>query len=475
MSLPRIKLYPPHLDATLTLSDASELVSDATNVIKHPFFPFLERNQAWTKYADKGTPKDKVKHKDRPIRYASRRDSYIFSHYRKILFPMYERELEDLGIGHCVIAYRRVKQQNNSGGKCNIHFASDAFSQIEALRDCVVIALDIEKFFENLQHEHLLNIWWRLLGRPAQQNRNWRLPPDHFQVFKAITKFSYLEVESVYREFGYIGEMNKPNGKKRIGYTVPRKKFPPRICTAAEFRTRLTDKIKQNPNPYGIPQGSTISDLLANAYMLDFDSKMNEIISELSGKYYRYSDDILIIVPSHVDWRHFIVSIQDIMNTAAPGLNVHPKKTQVYEYRFNNLKQTLECKILSSKTGADGIEYLGFRFDGKHVFLKNSTISGVRRKIARAVKSSVRHYINSNSDRTLSELKSAFDCSSLISKFGRSKDFDRFAYKSWTFWTYVNKAHEIFGQKGKPISKQFKDYKGIIRKKANDSFDSLSK
>lgn len=55
--------------------------------------------------------------------------------------------------------------------------------------------------------------------------------------------------------------------------------------------------IVKNPNSYGIPQGSPISALLANVYMLDVDKKVYEIVAAQNGMYMRYSDDFIIILP----------------------------------------------------------------------------------------------------------------------------------------------------------------------------------
>lgn len=55
--------------------------------------------------------------------------------------------------------------------------------------------------------------------------------------------------------------------------------------------------IVKNANHYGIPQGSPISATLANVYMLEVDKLINDMIFGLGGKYMRYSDDFIIILP----------------------------------------------------------------------------------------------------------------------------------------------------------------------------------
>ena len=79
MSKPHVRTYPPHFDSEITQAEAEKLASDPSLVASHPFYPFLERNQHWSKFAKKGASPSEVKDKDRAIRYAARRDAYIFS------------------------------------------------------------------------------------------------------------------------------------------------------------------------------------------------------------------------------------------------------------------------------------------------------------------------------------------------------------------------------------------------------------
>ncbi|WP_257983354.1 reverse transcriptase domain-containing protein, partial [Vibrio parahaemolyticus] len=55
--------------------------------------------------------------------------------------------------------------------------------------------------------------------------------------------------------------------------------------------------MKKNRESQGIPQGSPMSGLLSNIYMIDFDIKLKNYAESLNGKYYRYCDDLLCILP----------------------------------------------------------------------------------------------------------------------------------------------------------------------------------
>jgi hypothetical protein len=385
---------------------------------------------------------------------------------------LYEAELCRLGLQECVLAYRRIPIKGGLGGKCNIHFAQEAFETIRSFGDCYAFALDISKFFENLDHERIRQTWLRLLGQPPDRRGRHLLPDHHFQAFKAVTKYSFIDVDRAYKELGLIGEKLTPSGKKSVGYLKSRKEFPLQICSPKVFREKLTGIIEHNPDPFGIPQGSPISDLLANLYMIEFDKEMNGVVLARGGRYFRYSDDILIVLPPPLqNWQDVISLAQDALGRNAPRLSLKKEKTQVYSYTTLGEKPDQTNKILSSATGIDGLEYLGFRYDGRRVYLRNSTVSGIHRKITSAANGLARRHVEKNPSMSLRELTDSFNYGLLISKFGRVKDFDFSGktYTSWTFWTYVTRSIAIFGGLGKPISRQFGSYKSFAKKKAKEA------
>lgn len=241
MARPRVRIFPPHFDAPLTKAEAESLASNPVRVSAHPFFPFLQRNQHWTKFAHKGAKKEEVEEKNRPIRYAARRDSYIFGYYRELLSPQYEHELARLGLSDCVLAYRRNPLSHGRGGKCNIHFAEQAFRRIRDLGNCYAFALDISQFFGHLDHDQNKQMWWRLLGNHVQKNEKALLPDDHFQVFKAVTHYSFIDRDCAYKALGLIGKDPSIEGQNRIKYLVKREDFPPQICTPGTFEKRSSD------------------------------------------------------------------------------------------------------------------------------------------------------------------------------------------------------------------------------------------
>jgi hypothetical protein len=74
-----LKRYP-HFDQILNLDEISAIVRNPTRVAQNGFYPLLRYTKRWQPFRrEKGSNAPKPRAKDRPIRYASRRDAYIFA------------------------------------------------------------------------------------------------------------------------------------------------------------------------------------------------------------------------------------------------------------------------------------------------------------------------------------------------------------------------------------------------------------
>jgi hypothetical protein len=457
-----LKSYP-HFDQTLSIEQAIALASDPVRVAKHSFYPFIRYVDGWRRFAKKGEVREP---KTRPIRYAARADAYIFSRYRYLLSQQYEDLLRKNNIDRSVLAYRRLRD-NDGKGKCNIHYARDAFLKIREIGDCYVIALDISSFFESLDHARLKSMWCRLLNVK-------RLPNDHFQVFKAITQYSIVDKQLLYERLGHFGvRWRTPTGKVVKGYTTKFENMPTQLCTGRNFRKLVSGKagmksiIETNYKPYGVPQGAPISDILANIYLFDFDCEVNDFAAKFGGAYFRYSDDILIVLPlEKMDGLKAKDHIRDSIKKYGHKLVIKETKSSVFVFKKATDTQTFE-KLLG-RQGRNGIEYLGFRYDGKRVYLRDSTLSNLYRKVARSARYAANALARRYPNKDAAELSSAFDYEALIQKFGRARNFDEAdkEYRSWTFWTYVRRASQILGPLGEPIHSQLKNHRSIIRARA---------
>lgn len=464
-----LKNYP-HFDAVISAEEAEALANDPERVAKHSFYPFLLYTKHWTRFAKKGKT---GKAKDRPIRYAARRDAYIFARYRHALSEAYEAELERLGLNSCVLAYRRIPVETGDGGKCNIHFARDAILKVRELGVCSVLALDISSYFESLDHAKLNALWCRMLGVN-------RLPDDHFRVFKAITQYAVVDKQQVYERLGHFGEKVHPRtGKPINGYLTPFRNIPRQLCHGSEFRDKIAGGrngqkflIKRNFKPYGIPQGAPISDLLANLYLIDFDYTVSCLVGGVGGAYFRYSDDILIAVPGGAaEGMKWLADVQQLIREYGKKLVIKPEKSSVYVFTRSGTDQ--QFQRLYGTQGANGLEYLGFRYDGRHVYLRDSTLSGLWRKVTFAARRDANIYARKHPGKGAAELHLTFNYERLVKVFGRVEDFEEKAedYRHWTFWTYARRAAEIFGPLGKAIFRQLRGHSTLVRTRAREEID----
>ncbi|MBY7860723.1 reverse transcriptase/maturase family protein [Vibrio fluvialis] len=337
-----------HFDLPVSFKKAKNLVTNPNLVSKHAFFPLINYAVESKKISkNKDTQKIDVAVKERPIAYSSHMDSHIYAFYAAILSRKYEEKLKLAGLTECILAFRGL-------GKSNIDFAFEAFEQIKIMGECSAVALDFSKFFDTLDHELLKQSWASLLGEK-------KLPSDHFNVFKSITNFSQVNKVELYKEFG-ISPSNPKNGRNRV-------------CTIQEFRDVVRKKklIKANKSSFGIPQGSPISALLSNIYMFEFDIEMKRYMDIHGGKYYRYCDDMLFIVPAPL--RDKVAGYAQLQ-VKKLKVSINDKKTELRTFRSK------DGILISDQM----LQYLGFMFDGEHVYIRSSSLARYSEKMKRGVR-----------------------------------------------------------------------------------------
>lgn len=351
----------PHFDRPLDADQAVKLVTDPDAVAKRSFLPFLafDINQRRYKKQDDGTRKKDIKR--RPVAFASHADAAIFSYYAHLLKQPYEATLADRNLGNHVLAYRRFHPP-----KCNIHFANEAFAEIESRGECVAVALDIEKFFDTIPHDALKRLWASMLGRSD-------LPADHYAVFKAVTRWAKADREKVFKALD-IGRRRSENWQ-----------HPETLCSPRVFREKIRGagliehgfEIKDG-KPVGIPQGSPISAVLSNLVMLDADTAVAEAAAKHGVYYRRYSDDILLVgTDEGVDavQAAFKKEMQKL------GLEVNDAKTKRVNFTPAG-DQLLDA--------SEPLQYLGFVFDGKRIVVRPQTIAKFIQRMKRGVQSAKR-------------------------------------------------------------------------------------
>jgi hypothetical protein len=334
-------------------------------------------------------------------------DSNIYSYYSEIISQQYELALRDRKIEDSVTAYRKIKvdQKNESSrNKCNIDFANDIFCFIKGSKDIdlVAITFDIKSFFDNLDHKILKKSWRDVIKSGTD------LPLDHYNIFRSITKYSFIEEDDLFSEFkNEILVARKPEIIKKI--KVKKKKYlrekrAVAYCTKDNIErirskgliksNKYTDKERKELREKGIPQGSPISALLANMYMLDFDSSADKFIKERDGIYRRYSDDMVVVCPD--------IHKEDVINyfnaeIKRYELEIQESKTQIAYLKYFSKEQ--RYYVQNNKS----FEYLGFQFDGFTTLLKSASLAGYYRKMKRSFARS-RFFTFHNNTETKGEL-----------------------------------------------------------------------
>ena len=114
-----------HFDMRLGLKETCKYISNPENIVKHNFYPFIYYEKKMYKFN-----KEKGKNeKTRPICYAAHIDRCIYQYYAYILNYIYNKNVCELNIDDCSIAYRDNKR------KSNIDFAKEVFDFIKLLKN----------------------------------------------------------------------------------------------------------------------------------------------------------------------------------------------------------------------------------------------------------------------------------------------------------------------------------------------------
>lgn len=348
-----------HFDRRVSPSKIVNQISEPKFIIRRAFWPFIETSINFPRYKkDSKTDIRKIEIKSRPICYASHFDSEIYSYYNFILGEYYEKRIEEKKLNDKIIAYRKLQK------KCNIHFAYEVFEQIKKIENTVALTFDIEKFFDSLNHKILLENWKKIL------EINY-LPDDQYKIYRSLTKFASVKIEDLRKVFDLRDKRVKKAG---------------RICSSKEFREKVRGQrlIHKNLTDRGIPQGSPISGLLSNIYMFDFDISINNLMTELTGFYRRYSDDLIILVP--VEKASIVEEYVRNSITTISRLEINPSKT-TRTYFKRNLNGEIDA---TSETGNKAsLQYLGFDFDGKNILIRSSSLSRYYRKMNARIRKTI--------------------------------------------------------------------------------------
>jgi len=347
------------------------LLQNKSYIARHAFYPLM--------FYEIVECRKKKKTKKRSIAYATHLDTQIFSYYADELNKKYEKRLKsNPQLDRAITAYRKIEDKNGKG-KRNIHFAQEAFQLIKKWGDCTVLTFDVKSFFPTIDHILLKKIWADLLGDRS-------LPPDHYNLYKAVTNFSYIRKEEL---------KTHKNGFDEARLAELRKKgIEAFFESGADFREKVVqnpniriykNKVKKDGRFVGLPQGLPITPLLANAYMYEFDKQViTELVETGLCEYRRYSDDILVVCKEE-NTERVKKRIREILKKKT-RLKLSDNKTEQFICKVENGRQT----ILNKDDGKDYLTYLGFDYYGYKTLIKSATLAKYYRRMKQAIRTKVR-------------------------------------------------------------------------------------
>lgn len=378
----KIKNYA-HFDKRTSMKDPNtwNKIKDSYYVAKHAFYPFIYFEQNLKRFRHK-----EIVPKKRPICYSAHIDRCIYQLYAAKFNEQYNTWAIKQGVNNCAIAYR------NNLKKTNIDFAKIAFDYILQQKQCYIIVGDFKSFFDNLDHQYLKQQLLDLLGVN-------RLSDDNY---KSVTKYSYC------REVDILDFFQMPhtyNARQELN-----KKDP--IMQTDEFHDFKTGKWKggeikahyviRNPENKGIPQGSAISAVLANIYMMKFDCDIYNLVNKYHGLYMRYSDDFIVILPQ-ISESEFVSVYRKIILQSIPNVKnlfLEKEKTQIYKFAQSKLENISKDFCAGGDYPKKKLEYLGFSFDGSIVRLRDKTISKYYYRMRRKARGSIHWKSKKNRTQT---------------------------------------------------------------------------
>ena len=178
------------------------------------------------------------------------------------------------------------------------------------------------------------------------------------------------------------------------------------------------------------------------------------IDTSISGRrVVRELGDLIGILPVPVHQaRQIMADLPARIRAYGDELLIKPSKSSLVRYTKTADGQV--CELIAGK-GTNGLEYLGFRFDGRDVFLRDATMSNLYRKVASVAGNQAEAIVKRYANKSYEELCEAFNFEQFSKRFGRVEGFKpNSSNKMWTFWTYVVRAAEEFGPSGRKIMGQ---------------------
>lgn len=399
-----------------------------------------------------------VKEKVRPIMYASHIDNYIYKHYGLQLNELYNLYVKENKFDSSVLAYR-----TNKHGKNNIHFAAEVINFIVENPKSFVYVGDYTGFFDNLNHEYLRKMINLLYS-------NNRMPNHQFKIYKSLTNYSYIHKEDINH---FVAPDDELYSKRKYSYFDDFSDFR-RFKKMNSYHYNDKKKvIRTNEDDKGIPQGTAISAIYSNIYMLEIDKFISKLINNLGGIYRRYSDDFIIVIPDITE-KHFAKLREKIEHNifVKTKMIIQEDKTNVMFFDGKVLRKVDSHKITK-------LDYLGFVFDGTHVKMRDKSVNKFYRTAYRLIN---KGKIVSKKKGHVGDIKRLTYKRKLYQNYhqlGERTDI-KYHYKQrqfGTFITYARKSQKIFDTVSpktiNQMSNQIKNHQKNIQRKIREAEKKL--
>ncbi|WP_288529838.1 reverse transcriptase/maturase family protein [uncultured Secundilactobacillus sp.] len=335
------------------LSFLRKIASRPLEVQKYRFLPFITYFQKRQKYhARRGKLRASVTVKERPIALAAHHDALIYLFYAEKLSKKYEMFLDNNNLNMVPTAYRRDFHGSN------ITAAKEIFDFIVDTQKSWIFKGDFKGFFDNLRHRILKEKVEAVLGESLKE--------DWLSVLNSLTKYRWIKSDNLPKFLKNKEHINSRNG----AYVRDR----------SELGELITDgHIEiEGPNKIGIPQGTALSAVLANVYMIEFDQVMHDICLGYGGLYRRYSDDFVIVIPKKSLQASEVLSFRDFIvqqSQSLTKLKIEPEKTKIFDFDHDCLPiMRLKSSSGTANEKAAWFDYLGFVFNGEVVRLRERGI-----------------------------------------------------------------------------------------------------